>query len=188
MKKVIAAAVVLALGGALSGSAFALNWAGGLSGLGASMSDTANALMQQELLRQQMEQQHQYQMQELQAQQDLQMRQLQEQQRLFDEQRLAADRQRADQERQKQRVAAAAAAAAAKSKAIDAAQLAHLLKAYPNWREIVGAVDITKQQPDPDNAFRKWLATKDPAYQAKINGTNSPREVEKAIAQFQAEG
>jgi hypothetical protein len=72
------------------------------------MSDTANALMQPELQRQQLEQQHEYQMQEIQAQHDLQMRQLQEQRRLLVEQqqRLAADHQRVQKERQKQRVAA----------------------------------------------------------------------------------
>jgi hypothetical protein len=68
-----------------------------------------------------------------------------------------------------------------------AAQMAHLVKAFPDWRTIVGAVDIRKQQPDPNNPFRKWLATKDALYQAKINGTNSPREIEKAIALFRAE-
>jgi hypothetical protein len=65
--------------------------------------------------------------------------------------------------------------------------MAHLVKAFPDWRTIVGAVDIRKQQPDPNNPFRKWLATKDALYQAKINGTNSPREIEKAIALFRAE-
>lgn len=165
--------------GSLSGRAFGLNWSNGLSGAGASLSDTGNALMQQELQRQLLEQQHQQQMQENQAQHDLQMQQLQEQQKalLEQQQRLAVDRQRAEQR----------TAVAAKSKAIDAAQLAHLVKTYPDWRAIVGAVDVSKQQPDPNNAFRKWLATKDAAYQKKINGTTSPREVEKAIALFQAE-
>jgi hypothetical protein len=44
-------------------------------------------------------------------------------------------------------------------------ELEALEDAYPDWREITGAVDVTQQQPDPDNAFRKWLATKDEAYQ-----------------------
>ena len=151
--------------------------------MGASLSDTAGALMQQELQRKQLEQQHQQQMQEIQAQHDLQMQQFQEQQRLFleQQQRLEADRQRAEQERQKQ-----GTAAAAKSKAIDPAQMAHLVKTYPDWPAIVGAMDIRKQQPDPNNPFRKWL-TKDAAYQAKVNGTNNPREVEKAIALFRAD-
>jgi hypothetical protein len=71
------------------------------------------------------------------------MQQLQEQHKLFleQQQRLEADRQRAEQERQKQGMAAAA-----KSKAIDPAQMAHLVKTYPDWPAIVGAVDISKQQ------------------------------------------
>jgi membrane protein involved in colicin uptake len=91
-----------------------------------SMSDTANALMQEELQRQLLQQQHQRQMQEIQAQHDLQMQMLQEQQRLFleQQQRLEADHQRAEQERQKQRTAA-------RSKATDAAPMAHLVKTYP---------------------------------------------------------
>jgi hypothetical protein len=171
--------------GALSGRALGLNWGGGISGMGASLSDTANALMQQELQRQMLEQQHQQQMQEIQAQHDLQMQQFQEGRRLFleQQQRLEADRQRAEQEQQKQRMAAAA-----KSKPIDPAQMAHLVKTYPDWRTIVGAVDISKEPPNPNNPFRKWLSTKGAAYQAKINGTNSPREIEKAIALFRAEG
>jgi hypothetical protein len=170
--------------GALSGRAFGLNWGNGLSEMGASISDTANALMQEELQRQQMEQQHQRQMQEIQAQHDLQMQQLQDQQRLFleQQQRLEADRQRAEQEQQKQRMAAAT-----KSKAIDPAQMAHLVKTYPDWRTIVGAVDISKEPPNPNNPFRKWLSTRGAAYQARINGSDSPREIEKAIALFRAD-
>jgi hypothetical protein len=170
--------------GGLSGRAFGMNWGGGLSGMGASISDTAGALMQQELQRQLLEQQHQQQMQEIQAQHDLQMQQFEEGRRLFleQQQRLEADHQRAEQERQKQRIAAVA-----KSKAVDAAPMAHLVKTYPDWRAIVGAVDVSKQQPDPDNPFRKWLATKDAAYQSKINGTDRPREIEKAIVLFRAD-
>ena len=181
MRTIMIAGAVLAL--ALSGRAFALNWGGGLSGMGASLSDTANALMQEELQRQLLEQRHQLQMQEIKAQHDLQMQQMQDQQRLFIEQQqqLEADHQRAEQERQKQRTTAAA-----KSKTIDAAQMAHLVKTYPDWRAIVGGVDISKQQPAPNNPFRKWLDTKGAPYRAKINGANSPREVEKAIALFRA--
>ena len=167
---------------ALPGRAFCLDWGGGLSAMGGALSNTANALMQQELQRQLLEQQHQQQMQEIQAQHDLQMQQLEEQRRFLIEQQqqLEADRQRAQQAQQKQRVAVAA------SNAIDAAQMAHLAKTYPDWREIVGAVDISKQQPDPNNPFRKWLATRNAAYQKKINDTNSPREIEKAIVLFRA--
>lgn len=59
--------------------------------------------------------------------------------------------------------------------------------AFPEWRDIVGAVDITKEQPNPENAFRKWLATKDAAYQTRINGTISARVIERAIRAFQNE-
>jgi hypothetical protein len=65
--------------------------------------------------------------------------------------------------------------------------MTHLVKIYPDWRAIVGAVDISKQQPDLNNPFRKWLATKDAAYQARINGTNNPREIEKAVTLFRAD-
>ena len=59
--------------------------------------------------------------------------------------------------------------------------------AYPDWREIVGAVDITKQQPDANNQFRKWLGTTPGAYQVKVNGTNSAAVLSRAIQAFQAE-
>lgn len=58
---------------------------------------------------------------------------------------------------------------------------------YPDWRDIVGAVDVTKEQPNPDNAFRKWLGTKDAAYQARINGTESAAVITRAIRLFQTE-
>ena len=58
---------------------------------------------------------------------------------------------------------------------------------HPDWRAIVGAVDISKQQPDANNAFRKWLLTKPAAYQAKLNGTNSAAVLSRAITAFQAE-
>ncbi len=59
--------------------------------------------------------------------------------------------------------------------------------AYPDWRTIVGAVDATKEQPDPGNAFRKWLSTKDDAYQARINSTLSAAVLSRAISQFKAD-
>lgn len=59
--------------------------------------------------------------------------------------------------------------------------------AYPAWRDIVGAVDITKEQPDPNNAFRKWLSTKDAGYQARVNGTESAAVISRAIRSFQKE-
>jgi hypothetical protein len=59
--------------------------------------------------------------------------------------------------------------------------------AFPDWRIIVGAVDISKQQPDSNNQFRKWLNTKPAAYQAKVNGTNSAAVLSRAIQAFQSE-
>jgi hypothetical protein len=59
--------------------------------------------------------------------------------------------------------------------------------AYPDWRKIVGAVDITKEEPDPENPFRKWLATKDKSYQDRINGTESSAVMGRAIRLFQNE-
>lgn len=59
--------------------------------------------------------------------------------------------------------------------------------AYPDWKVIVGAVDADKEQPNPDNAFRKWLGTKDVTYQAKINGTLSAAILSRAIEAFKNE-
>jgi hypothetical protein len=59
--------------------------------------------------------------------------------------------------------------------------------AYPEWRKIVGAVDVTREQPDPENAFRKWLAGKDLAYQNRINGSESAAVIGRAIRLFQRE-
>jgi hypothetical protein len=59
--------------------------------------------------------------------------------------------------------------------------------AHPDWRTIVGAVDATKQHPDPDNPFRKWLGTKDAAYQDRINNSESAAVIGRAIRLFQNE-
>lgn len=58
--------------------------------------------------------------------------------------------------------------------------------AYPDWRSIVG-VPKPNEAPDPNNAFRKWLATKEAAYSARINATESPAVLQRAIRLFQAE-
>ena len=58
---------------------------------------------------------------------------------------------------------------------------------YPDWRTIVGAVDVTKTQPDPNNEFRKWLGTKDPEYQQRINETESAAVIQRSIALFRRE-
>lgn len=60
--------------------------------------------------------------------------------------------------------------------------------AYPTWRQIVGAVNVTSgEQPDPNNEFRKWLGTKDAAYQNRINGSESAAVIGRAIRTFQNE-
>lgn len=59
--------------------------------------------------------------------------------------------------------------------------------AHPDWRQIVGAVDVTKEQPDPANPFRKWLSGKDAAYQARVNGSESAAVIGRAIRLFQNE-
>ncbi len=59
--------------------------------------------------------------------------------------------------------------------------------AYPDWRTIVGAVDVTKDQPDPENPFRKWLGTKDAAYQDRVNASESAAVIGRAIRLFQRE-
>jgi hypothetical protein len=59
--------------------------------------------------------------------------------------------------------------------------------AYPEWRTIVGAVDVSREQPDANNPFRKWLGTKDTAYQARINGSESAAVIGRAIRLFQRE-
>lgn len=57
---------------------------------------------------------------------------------------------------------------------------------HPDWRQIVGAVG-KDQQPDPNHPFRAWLATKDAAYQTRVNGTESAAVIAKAIRTFQNE-
>jgi hypothetical protein len=59
--------------------------------------------------------------------------------------------------------------------------------AYPEWRKIVGAVDVTREQPDKNNPFRKWLGTKDAAYQNRINSSESAQIIGRAIRLFQFE-
>lgn len=67
-------------------------------------------------------------------------------------------------------------------------QVEALEDSHPDWRKIVGAIDVSKdERPDPNNQFRKWLGTKDAAYQAKINGTNSAAIIARAIDLFEKE-
>jgi len=56
--------------------------------------------------------------------------------------------------------------------------------AYPDWKQIVGAVSDGNY--DPKHPFRSWLATQPEEYQQKVNGTDSPRVIERAIDRFKA--
>ena len=69
---------------------------------------------------------------------------------------------------------------------IQAIQVEALEDDFPDWRQVVGAVAVG-QSPDPANPFRKWLATKSEAFQARINGTQSAAVIAKAITSFQKE-
>ncbi|HET7083628.1 MAG TPA: hypothetical protein VFI23_02585 [Rhizomicrobium sp.] len=60
-----------------------------------------------------------------------------------------------------------------------------LTNIYPNWREIVGAVD-SREKADPANPFRKWLSKQPEAYQKLINETHSASVLIAAIGKFQA--
>ncbi len=69
-----------------------------------------------------------------------------------------------------------------------AREMEALEDAYPDWKKIVGAVDISKgDKLDPNNPFRKWLMTKDVAYQDRLNRSNSAAVIGRAIERFQAE-
>lgn len=63
--------------------------------------------------------------------------------------------------------------------------------AYPTWREIIGAVDANRGQTweayYPNNAYRRWLVTKDANYQQRLNMTNDPSIVMRSIRLFQSE-
>lgn len=72
------------------------------------------------------------------------------------------------------------------SAAIAKREVTMLTDTHPNWREIVGAVE-TPGTHNTENGFRKWLATKDAAYQHKINATESARVIAEAIDKFETE-
>lgn len=57
---------------------------------------------------------------------------------------------------------------------------------YPDWRNIVGAVGEDGKF-DADNPFRVWLGKQPAAYQKRINDTDSPLEVTRAIERFKAD-
>lgn len=64
-----------------------------------------------------------------------------------------------------------------------------LVTTYPDWRDIVGARPQDAPEdwtPDPKNEFRVWLARQSPEYQKAVNETDSPADVQSAIASFKA--
>lgn len=67
-----------------------------------------------------------------------------------------------------------------------AREIKALEKEYPDWRERVGAISVG-EQPNPDHPFRKWLGTKDAAYQNWINGSESAEVLSRAIRTFERE-
>jgi hypothetical protein len=58
---------------------------------------------------------------------------------------------------------------------------------WPNWRKLTGAVDASKETPDPEHPFRKWLAGKSLDYQNKINNADSALVIDRAIRTFERE-
>lgn len=77
---------------------------------------------------------------------------------------------------------------ASMQKAVTAAEIEDLEDEHPEWRKIVGAVDVANgEQPDANNPFRRWLATKDAAYQARIEGAQRASTISRAINRFQSE-
>jgi hypothetical protein len=57
----------------------------------------------------------------------------------------------------------------------------------PDWRDIVGAVDIKRDRVDMENPFRKWLSTKSDNYRKRIEETSSAELIGEAIRLFQNE-
>lgn len=76
--------------------------------------------------------------------------------------------------------------AAARAEEVAKREIEDLEDAYPDWRDIVGAVP-DGQHPDPDHPYRKWLATKPEPYQKRINETLSSAVVARSIQRFKTE-
>ncbi len=62
-----------------------------------------------------------------------------------------------------------------------------LQETYPDWKVIVSHPDAADGKPDPDSPYRRWLATKDPEYQKRLNETESAAVVQRSIALFRRE-
>lgn len=72
------------------------------------------------------------------------------------------------------------------SEAIEARELKALEEDHKDWRNVVGAVGAD-EKPDPEHPFRAWLATKDAAYQKRVNETLSAAVISREIDRFRAE-
>lgn len=149
----------------LAQSAVAQGLSGGISGAAQSISNTAQAMIELEIRRQEQEDQYKQQMDLLQRQHDMRMLELQKQQEVV------------------------VLPQPAKPSALDtknqqlAIELNNLNNVYPNWRIIVGAPD-KDEKPKSKVPFRKWLARQPESYQAMVNNTESPAQVELAITDF----
>lgn len=62
-----------------------------------------------------------------------------------------------------------------------------LARTYPDWSEIVGRPPAEGTPIDEANPFRQWLAKQPADYQKEVGETNSPAEVQAAIAKFKAD-
>lgn len=66
-------------------------------------------------------------------------------------------------------------------------ELESLNSEFPDWRKIVGAPDADDGPVDPNNPFRKWLASKPDDYQKTISNTRSSLVIMRAIDKFHRE-
>lgn len=62
-----------------------------------------------------------------------------------------------------------------------ALQLEALDDAREDWREVIGAPD------DSENAYRKWLKTQSPEYQARLAATNSAAVISRSLDKFDSD-
>jgi hypothetical protein len=59
---------------------------------------------------------------------------------------------------------------------------------HPEWRKEVNAIDPDKgEKPDPKHPFRVWLSAQPESYRKKVNDTDSPLVVSKALDKFKAD-
>lgn len=66
------------------------------------------------------------------------------------------------------------------------AALEDLEDAFPDWRKITGAPTDDRSYIDLSVPFRKWLSTKEPAYQRRVTHTEAATIIRRSIEQFYA--